>query len=127
MPLAADYPFLEVMWTIFIFFAWVMVVGFVILCLVDNFRRHDHSGWAKAGWTLLLILVPLIGAIAYQIARPKDVPFDGSSGTTVAADSVGLQHPDLGARRSHPRADWPPVGSVRIWTRVAPPRGRQSS
>jgi len=75
MPLAADYPFLDVMWTMFIFFALVMVVGFVIMCLIDNFRRHDHSGWAKAGWTLLLIAVPLFGALIYQIARPKDVPF----------------------------------------------------
>jgi len=75
MPLAADYPFLEVMWTMFIFFAWVMVVGFVIMCLIDNFRRHDHSGWAKAGWTLVIIAVPLIGALIYQIARPKEVPY----------------------------------------------------
>jgi NADH:ubiquinone oxidoreductase subunit 6 (subunit J) len=90
--LAADYPFLEVTWTIFIFFAWVMVVAFVIMCLVDNFRRRDHSGWAKAGWTLLLILLPLFGAIVYQIARPKDVPFDGNSGT-VAADGPDYATP----------------------------------
>lgn len=75
MPLAADYPFLEVMWSMFIFFALVMVVGFVIMCLIDNFKRHDHSGWAKAGWTLFLIVVPLFGALIYQIARPKEVPF----------------------------------------------------
>jgi predicted membrane channel-forming protein YqfA (hemolysin III family) len=70
MPLAADYPLLEVMWTIFIFFAWVMVISLVVMVLVDNFRRADHSGWAKAGWTLLVIVLPLIGALIYQIARP---------------------------------------------------------
>jgi hypothetical protein len=75
MPLAADYPLLDVMWTMFIFFALVMVAGFVIMCLIDNFKRHDHSGLAKAGWTLLLIVVPLFGALIYQIARPEEVPF----------------------------------------------------
>ena len=70
MPFAADYPLLEVMWTIFIFFAWVMVISLVIMVLVDNFRRADHSGWAKAGWTLLVIMLPLIGALIYQIVRP---------------------------------------------------------
>jgi Phospholipase_D-nuclease N-terminal len=90
--LAADYPFLDVMWTMFIFFAWVMVVCFVILCLIDNFRRPDHSGWAKAGWTLLLILFPLFGAIVYQIARPRELPFDESSGT-MAADNLDYSTP----------------------------------
>ena len=102
MPLAADYPFLEVMWTIFIFFAWVMVIGFVIMCLIDNFRRPDHSGWAKAGWTLFIIVVPLIGALVYQIARPKEVPFDGRSGT-MAADEPAPNTPTE-ARDSATRA-----------------------
>ena len=80
MPLAADYPFLQVLWTIFIFFAWVMVIAFVIMCLVDNFRRPDLSGLAKAGWTLLIIVLPLIGALAYQIARPKEVAYERGGG-----------------------------------------------
>ena len=45
-------------------------VAFVVYILIDNFRRHDHSGWAKAGWLLFIMFVPLIGAIAYMIARP---------------------------------------------------------
>ena len=95
MPLAADYPFLEIMWTIFIFFAWVMVIGFVIMCLIDNFRRPDHSGWAKAGWTLFIIVVPLFGALVYQIARPSDVPFDGRS-DTVPANELAPSTPTAG-------------------------------
>jgi Phospholipase_D-nuclease N-terminal len=66
----ADYPFLEVMWSMFIFFAWVIFIYLLILVLADNFRRHDHSGWAKAGWTLFVIFVPLIGVLVYMIARP---------------------------------------------------------
>jgi hypothetical protein len=67
---AADYPFLDVMWTMTVFFAWVIWVSLVIMVLLDNFRRSDHSGLAKAGWTLLIIFLPLIGALIYMIARP---------------------------------------------------------
>ena len=71
--IASSYPFLEVMWTMFIFFAWVIWVAFILFILVDNFRRTDHSGWAKAGWTFLLLFVPVIGALVYIIARPPMV------------------------------------------------------
>ena len=70
--LASDYPFLDIMWTMFIFFAWLIWISLLILVLVDNFRRQDHSGWAKAGWTLFVIFAPLIGVLVYMIARPKD-------------------------------------------------------
>jgi len=71
MSLVADnYPFLDIMWSMFIFFAWLLWVAFLVFILIDNFRRTDHSGWAKAGWTVLLIFVPLIGALIYMIARP---------------------------------------------------------
>jgi hypothetical protein len=53
-----------------VFFAWIMVVTWVILLLIDNFRRTDHSGWAKAGWCLFIIFLPIIGALTYTIARP---------------------------------------------------------
>jgi hypothetical protein len=66
------YPFLDVVWTMFIFFAWVIWIWLLILVLGDNFRRRDHSGWAKAGWTLLVIFLPLIGVLAYMITRPPE-------------------------------------------------------
>jgi hypothetical protein len=68
--LASSYPFLNIMWSMFIFCALVIWVGFVIFILVDNFRRHDHSGWAKVGWLLFIMFVPLIGAICYMVTRP---------------------------------------------------------
>jgi hypothetical protein len=67
--LAADYPFLDVMWTMFIFFAWVIWIWLLIMVLADNFRRTDHSGWAKAGWTLFVIFLPLFGVLVYMIVR----------------------------------------------------------
>ena len=72
MLLGADYPFLDIMWTMFIFFAWVIWIWLLILVLTDNFRRRDHSGWAKAGWTLLVIFLPLIGVLVYMIVRPPE-------------------------------------------------------
>ena len=70
--LADSYPFLDIMWTMFIFFALVIWVSLVVMVLLDNFRRTDHNGVAKAGWVLLVIFLPLIGVLIYMIARPAE-------------------------------------------------------
>jgi predicted PurR-regulated permease PerM len=67
--LANNYPFLDAMWTIFIFFAWVIWIWFLVTILADVFRRHDISGWAKAGWTVFLIFLPFLGALVYLISQ----------------------------------------------------------
>jgi len=72
MLVGTSYPFLDIMWTMFIFFAWVIWIWLLILVLSDNFRRRDHSGWAKAGWTLLVIFLPLVGVLIYMITRPPE-------------------------------------------------------
>jgi len=68
--LASDYPFLDIFWTMAIFFAWVIWIWLLILVLSDNFRRRDHGGFAKAMWTLFVIFTPLLGVLVYMIARP---------------------------------------------------------
>jgi Phospholipase_D-nuclease N-terminal/Short C-terminal domain len=68
---AADYPFLDVVWTMFIFFAWVIWIWLLITVLVDVFRRHDLSGWAKAAWTVFMILLPLLGVLVYLISQGR--------------------------------------------------------
>ena len=65
------YTFWDAIWTMIIFFAWIMFVTWVIMLMIDNFRRRDHSGWAKAGWALFIIFLPIIGAFTYTIARPS--------------------------------------------------------
>ena len=70
--LASDYPFLDIFWTMCIFFAWVIWIWLLILVLSDNFRRRDHSGFAKAMWTLFVIFTPLLGVLVYMIARPPE-------------------------------------------------------
>jgi hypothetical protein len=74
MLIADSYPFLNIMWTMFIFFAWVIWISLLVMILIDNFRRTDHSGVSKAGWTLFVIFLPLIGVLVYMIARPSDLP-----------------------------------------------------
>ena len=71
--LAYSYPLLSVFWTMLWFFALVVVIWVVIWCFVDDFRRTDHSGLAKAGWAVLIIFLPLLGALIYIVARPPQV------------------------------------------------------
>jgi len=69
--IATDYPLLDIFWSMlmfFLLFAWIWIL---IVVFADNFRRNDHSGWAKAGWTLLIICLPFLGVLIYMIARPK--------------------------------------------------------
>ena len=68
--IASSYPFLDIFWSMCIFFLWVIWVAFIVFILIDNFKRTDHSGVAKAGWTVVLLFLPLIGALIYIIARP---------------------------------------------------------
>ena len=69
--LAADYPFLDVLWTMIIFFAWVIWIWILISILADLFRRHDVSGWLKAAWVIFLILLPFLGVLIYLIVNGK--------------------------------------------------------
>ena len=71
--LAADYPFLDILWTMVVFFAWVIWFWILVRVLVDVFRRHDLSGLGKAGWTLLTIVTPFLGVLIYLIAHGKDM------------------------------------------------------
>ena len=71
--LAYTYPLLNIFWTMLIFFGFVLVIWVVIWCFVDDFRRTDHSGFAKAGWAVLIIFLPLLGALIYMVARPPQV------------------------------------------------------
>jgi hypothetical protein len=64
---ASNYPFLNIFWTILIFFAWVVYIWIAVTVLVDVFRRRDISGWAKAAWVIFVIVVPFIGVLAYLI------------------------------------------------------------
>src|SRR3954470_4094278 len=67
MVFAADYPFMDVFWTMIIFFCWVVWIWMMITILVDVFRREDASGWAKEDWVVFLIVLPFLGVLIYLI------------------------------------------------------------
>jgi hypothetical protein len=69
MPIAADYPFLDVLWTMIIFFCWVAWIWILITVFVDVFRRDDIGGWGKAGWVVFTIVLPFLGVLIYLIAQ----------------------------------------------------------
>jgi hypothetical protein len=69
MPIAADYPFLDVLWTMILFFCWVAWIWIVITVFIDVFRRDDIGGWGKAAWVVFVIVVPFLGVLVYLIAQ----------------------------------------------------------
>ena len=70
---AADYPFLDVFWTMLVFFAWVIWIWLLITVFADVFRRHDLSGWAKAGWLVFVIVLPYLGVFIYLITQSRNM------------------------------------------------------
>jgi Short C-terminal domain/Phospholipase_D-nuclease N-terminal len=69
MLIAADYPFLDIFWTMIIFFAWLAYIWIVISVFTDLFRRDDIGGWGKAGWVVFVIVLPFLGVLVYLIAQ----------------------------------------------------------
>jgi Phospholipase_D-nuclease N-terminal/Short C-terminal domain len=70
---AADYPFLDVLWTMIIFFLWVAWLVVLFRIIADVFRRHDTSGWVKALWIVFVIVLPFLGVLVYLIAHGDDM------------------------------------------------------
>jgi hypothetical protein len=66
---AADYPFLDVLWTMLVFFAWVAWFWLLIVVASDIFRRHDIGGGKKAIWLIFMVFFPFVGVFAYLIAN----------------------------------------------------------
>lgn len=67
--LAADYPFLDVLWSILIFMAFILWIWLAITCFMDIFRRRDTGGFAKALWIIFIIVLPYLGVLVYLIAN----------------------------------------------------------
>ncbi|MFF7458090.1 SHOCT domain-containing protein [Kitasatospora sp. NPDC008115] len=68
-----NYPLLNIFWTMLELFLWILWFFLLFKIITDIFRSHDMGGWAKAGWLLLVILVPLIGVLVYVIARGRSM------------------------------------------------------
>jgi predicted PurR-regulated permease PerM len=76
--LVAAYPFLDVVWTLFIFFAWIIWFMLLFRIIADVFRRSDIGGGTKTLWLIFVIVLPFLGVFVYLIAQ---------GGTMVERDS----------------------------------------
>jgi hypothetical protein len=65
----SGYPLLDAFWTMFLFFCWLLWIFLVVYVLLDIFRSRDIGGWGKAGWICLVIFLPLIGVLTYEIVH----------------------------------------------------------
>ncbi|GHB74015.1 membrane protein [Streptomyces cirratus] len=66
-----DYPLLNFFWTMLLIFLWVLWFMLLFRVIADIFRDDALSGWGKAGWTVLVILLPFLGVFVYLIARGR--------------------------------------------------------
>ena len=66
---ASNYPFLDVFWTILIFFVWVAWFMLLFRVIADIFRRHDIGGGGKTLWLIFVIVVPFLGVFIYLIVN----------------------------------------------------------
>jgi hypothetical protein len=73
MVIAADYPFLDILGSMLVFFGFVVWFWLLIRVFADIFRRHDTSGWVKFFWCLFVLVVPLLGVLIYLIANGKEM------------------------------------------------------
>jgi len=72
MALASSaYPFLDLMWTMLVFFGWIAWFWLLFVALGDLYRRPDVSGWGKAGWTVLVIVLPFLGVFLYLCTQGR--------------------------------------------------------
>jgi hypothetical protein len=69
--LGSSYPFADVMWTMLVFFVWVLWFWLLFTVFADVFRRHDISGWGKTAWLIFVIILPFLGVFIYLIAESK--------------------------------------------------------
>ena len=67
--LAASYPFLDVLWSMCIFFLFVIWIWLLITVFADVFRRRDIGGGMKALWCIFVIVLPYLGVFIYLIAE----------------------------------------------------------
>jgi len=59
------------MWTMLVFFLWILWFWLLFTVFADVFRRHDISGWAKAAWVIFVIILPFLGVFIYLIVESK--------------------------------------------------------
>jgi Short C-terminal domain/Phospholipase_D-nuclease N-terminal len=67
------YPLLDAFWTMLLFFLWIMWLFLLFRVVLDIFRNHQTSGWSKAGWLIVVIVLPYLGVFFYVIIHGTDM------------------------------------------------------
>jgi hypothetical protein len=70
---ASNYPLLDLFWTTFLIFGWILWFWLLIRVYTDLFRRDDLGGWAKAGWVVFTLVLPFIGVLSYLISQGRSM------------------------------------------------------
>lgn len=96
-----NYPLLDIFLSMMWFFLWMMWIFLVVSILMDVFRSDDMGGWAKAGWTILVIFLPLLGVLVYLIARGHSMR-DRQMREAEAADAAFRSRVQEAAARHQP-------------------------
>jgi hypothetical protein len=68
--------FVEVMWSMFVFYLWFMFIWMFIQTFADILGRENLTGAGKAGWLLLIVVLPFVGILIYLVVRPKNTEQD---------------------------------------------------
>ena len=90
-PLAADYPFIDVVWSLLVFVVFIMWIWIAIAIFGDIFRRKDMGGFTKALWIIVVIFVPLLGALVYLIAYHQGMAERNQKGAEAAQAAFDQQ------------------------------------
>jgi len=91
MPIAADYPFLNILWSMLIFVGFIMWIWLAIMVFMDIFRRRDIGGFAKAIWIIFIIFIPLLGVLVYLIAYHQGIADRNEKGQEAAQAAFDQQ------------------------------------
>ena len=91
-----DWSFWDVLWTTFVVFLWISVLMIYFNVVVDVFRSHDLSGWGKAGWLIVLVVLPFIGLLIYTIARGPGMAERAMRVQLDRADQIRAAQGDVG-------------------------------
>ncbi|WP_020580112.1 SHOCT domain-containing protein [Actinopolymorpha alba] len=68
-----DYPLLGAFFTMLWFFLWILWIFLLVRIIIDIFRSQDLGGWGKAGWLLLVLILPFLGVFVYVVARGRSM------------------------------------------------------
>ena len=120
MVMAADYPFMDVLWSMIIFFFWVIWIWMVITVLINVCRSDDIGGWAKAAWVIFVVILPWLGVLVYLIVE-HDRMFAARHEAGAGPEAVSTT---MCATR---RAAGPPPRSRRPRSYSTPARSRRRS